>query len=154
MKLKYNTEIISGIVFLIAAAVLWLLIPSQINTLETTSINAQTVPRIAIGGMLLFSAGLLAQGIFSNPKKEVLITKATFSTESFRRELKSVLYAVILLLYTVVLTYLGFLIATALLVVVILLFYGTRKWYYYAIPLVMVGIVYFIFRTLLHVSLP
>ena len=51
MKIKYNAEIIAGAVFVIAATVLWLLIPSQIQTLEKTAINAQTFPRIAIGGM-------------------------------------------------------------------------------------------------------
>lgn len=53
MKIKYNTEIISGLVFIIVAAVLWLLIPSQIQTLEKSAINAQTIPRIAIGGLFL-----------------------------------------------------------------------------------------------------
>ena len=78
MKIKYNAEIIAGAVFVIAATVLWLLIPSQIQTLEKTAINAQTFPRIAIGGMLIFSAGLLIQGIFFNEKKELVITKESF----------------------------------------------------------------------------
>lgn len=154
MKIKYNSEIISGGVFLIAAAVLWLLIPGQIQTMETTSINAQTIPRIAIGGMFLFSLGLLLQGIFSAEKKEVTITRDTFHSQSFRLEMKSILYAVILLMYLVVLTFFGFLVATAALVIAIMAFYGSRKWYYYAIPLVTVFIVYFVFATLLHVSLP
>lgn len=69
MKIKYNTEIISGLVFIIVAAVLWLLIPSQIQTLEKSAINAQTIPRIAIGGLFLCSAGLLIQGLLSHDKK-------------------------------------------------------------------------------------
>lgn len=70
MKIKYNTEIISGLVFIIVAAVLWLLIPSQIQTLEKSAINAQTIPRIAIGGLFLCSAGLLIQGLLSHDKKK------------------------------------------------------------------------------------
>lgn len=154
MKIKYNSEIISGIVFLVAAAILWVLVPSQIDTLETSAVNAQTIPRIAIGGMFLFSVGLLLQGIFANEKKVVILNRSTFASESFRKEMRSVLYALILLAYIVLLTFVGFLISTALLVVAILLFYGARKWYYYAIPLAMVGVVYFVFKTLLHVSLP
>ena len=154
MKIKYNSEIISGIVFLVAAAILWVLVPSQIDTLETSAVNAQTIPRIAIGGMFLFSLGLLLQGIFANEKKVVILNRSTFASESFRKEMRSVLYALIFLAYIVLLTFVGFLISTALLVVAILLFYGARKWYYYAIPLAMVGVVYFVFKTLLHVSLP
>lgn len=154
MKLRYNSEIISGTVFLVAAAVLWLLIPSQINTMETSSINAQTVPRIAIGGMGLFSLGLLLQGIFTLPKKEVAITRSALISDSFRKELKSIIYAIIFLAYLLAITWMGFMISTVLLTIAILLFYGARRWYYYAIPLAMVGIVYFIFKMLLRVSLP
>lgn len=154
MKIKYNNEIISGAVFAILAVVLWLLIPSQVDTMETASINAQTFPRIAIGGLFLCSAGLLLQGIFSIPKKEVVLSRETFQSPNGRKELKSVVYALMLIAYAVVLTLFGFLIATALLVVAIELFYGARKWYYYAIPLAMVGIVYYVFSVVLHVSLP
>ena len=51
-------------------------------------------------------------------------------------------------------TLLGFIVSTVLLVIAILLFYGARKWYYYAIPLVMVGVVYYVFAVLLRISLP
>ena len=154
MKLKYNSEIISGSVFLVAAAVLWLLIPSQIKTMETSVINAQTVPKIAIGGMGLFSLGMLLQGIFTIPKKEVVITRDGLRSDRFRKEVKSVVYASMLLAYLVAITWLGFLISTLLLTISILLFYGARRWYYYAIPLTMVVVVYFIFKMLLRVSLP
>ena len=154
MKLRYNSEIISGSVFLAAAVVLWLLIPSQIDTLETSAINAQTVPRIVIGGMGIFSFCLLLQGIFTLPKNEVIITKAALVSDTFFKELKSILYAIIFLAYLVALTFTGFLISTVMLTVAILLFYGARRWYYYAIPLAMVGIVYFIFKMVLRVSLP
>lgn len=154
MKIKYNAEIIAGAVFVIAATVLWLLIPSQIQTLEKTAINAQTFPRIAIGGMLIFSAGLLIQGIFFNEKKELIITKESFHSDGFKREMRSVIFAVMLLAYCVLVTFLGFIISTAILVVAILLFYGARKWYYYVIPLAMVGIVYYVFGVVLRISLP
>lgn len=154
MKLKYNTEIISGAVFAVVGAVLWFLIPTQINTLEKTAINAQTFPRIAIGGLFLFSIGLLLEGIFAKEKKEVVITKDTFSSEAFKKELRSVLYACFLIAYCFAVGHLGFIISTLILVVAILVFYGARKWYYYAIPIAMVGIVYYVFKVLLRVSLP
>lgn len=154
MKIKYNSEMIAGAVFVIVAAVLWLLIPSQIQTMETSSINAQTIPRVAIGGLFIFSACLLIQGIFSDEKKEVVVNKDTFHSESFRNEMRSVVFALFLIAYCFIIGILGFIASTIILAVAILIFYGARKWYYYAIPIAMVGIVYYVFGVLLHISLP
>ena len=154
MKIKYNSEIISGAIFTIVGAALWLLTPSQIRTKETTAITAQTLPRIAIGGLFVFAVCLLLEGIFAREQKELVVTRESFRSEGFKKELRSLLYALFLIVYCFLVKPLGFLIATALLVVAIMVFYGARKWYYYAIPLAMVGIVYVIFHEMLHVSLP
>lgn len=154
MKIKYNSEIISGAIFSIVGAVLWFLVPTQIKTLEKTAINAQTLPRIAIGGMFIFAVGLLLEGIFAREKKELTITRESFRSQGFRKEMRSVLYALFLVAYCFMIQPLGFIVSTVVLVLAIMLFYGARKWYYYAIPLAMVGIVYYVFRVLLHVSLP
>ncbi len=154
MKIKYNTEIISGAVFSVVGALLWRSIPTQIKTMEKGAVNAQTIPRIAIGGMFIFAVCLLLQGIFLREKKELVISAESFRSEHFKKEMRSVIYALFLVAFCFIVKPLGFLISTALLVVAIMVFYGARKWYYYAIPLAMVGIVYYVFRVLLHVSLP
>lgn len=154
MKIKYNSEIISGAVFSIVGAILWVLIPSQIKTMEKSAINAQTLPRIAIGGIFIFAVCLLLEGIFAREKKEVTVTKESFRIEAFKKELRSILYALFLVAYCFMVQPLGFVVSTVILVLAIMLFYGARKWYYYVIPLAMVGIVYYVFRVMLHVSLP
>ncbi|MBQ4610323.1 MAG: tripartite tricarboxylate transporter TctB family protein [Clostridia bacterium] len=154
MKIKYNSEIISGIIFSIVGSVLWFLVPSQIRTMEKSAINAQTLPRIAIGGLVIFSVGLLLEGIFARDKKELVITKESFRSEAFKKEMRSVLYALFLVAYCFMVKPLGFVVSTVILVLAIMIYYGARKWYYYAIPLGMIGIVYYVFRVLLHVSLP
>ena len=154
MKIKYNTEMISGAIFAILGAVLWFLIPTQVQTLEKTVINAQTFPRIAIGGLFLFSAGLLLEGLFAREKKEVYITKESFRSVAFKKELRSILFALFLIAYCFLVGHLGYVVTTVLLVLAVMLFYGARKWYYYAIPLGMVGIVYYVFKVLLRISLP
>lgn len=55
MKIKYNHEIISGIVFALISSFLWFSIPTQVKTMEKTAITAQTLPKIAIGGMFVFA---------------------------------------------------------------------------------------------------
>lgn len=154
MKIKYNSEMISGTIFAIVGAVLWFLIPLQIRTMEKTAINAQTLPRIAIGGIFLFAVGLLLEGIFAREKKELVITKESFHSDGFKKEMRSVLFALFLVAYCFLVGLLGFVVSTIILVLAVMIFYGARKWYYYAIPLSMVGIVYYVFRVLLHVSLP
>lgn len=154
MKIKYNSEMISGTIFAIVGAVLWFLIPLQIRTMEKTAINAQTLPRIAIGGIFLFAVGLLLEGIFAREKKKLVITKESFHSDGFKKEMRSVLFALFLVAYCFLVGLLGFVVSTIILVLAVMIFYGARKWYYYAIPLAMVGIVYYVFRVLLHVSLP
>ena len=154
MKIKYNTEMISGAIFAILGAVLWFLIPTQVQILEKTVINAQTFPRIAIGGLFLFSVGLLLEGLFAREKKEVYITKESFRSVAFKKELRSILFALFLIAYCFLVGHLGYVVTTVLLVLAVMLFYGARKWYYYAIPLGMVGIVYYVFKVLLRISLP
>lgn len=154
MKIRYNTENISGAVFAVVGAVLWLLIPSQIQTMEKGAVNAQTLPRIAIGGMVLFAVGLLLEGLFAKEKKELVITAESFRSAAFKKELRSIVYCLFLAAYCLIIQPLGFVASTVVLVLAVMVYYGARKWYYYAIPLAMVGIVYYVFKVLLHVSLP
>ena len=154
IKIRYNTEIISGAVFAVVGAVLWLLIPSQIQTMEKGAVNAQTLPRIAIGGMVLFAVGLLLEGLFAKEKKELVITAESFRSAAFKKELRSIVYCLFLAAYCLIIQPLGFVASTVVLVLAVMVYYGARKWYYYAIPLAMVGIVYYVFKVLLHVSLP
>ena len=154
MKIKYNSEIISGLIFSLVGLALWFLIPSQVQTLEKTAINAQTFPRIAIGGLVLFSIGLLLEGLFTKEKREIVVTAESFRSTAFKKEMRSVVYALFLIVYCLLIGRLGYIISTALLVVAVMLFYRARKWYYYAIPLGMVGVVYYVFKVLLRISLP
>ena len=154
MKLKYNSEMIAGSVFAILGLILWFQIPTQIKTLEKSAINAQTLPRAAIGGLVIFSVCLLCEGLFLRAKKEVVINSEAFHSAAFKKEMRSVLFALFLIAYCFIIKPLGFLVSTLLLVLAVLLFYKARKWYLYAIPITMIGVVYFIFKVLLHVSLP
>ena len=154
MTIKYNSDIIAGLIFVLCASVIFLLIPSQIETMETTAVTAQTIPRIVTGGMFLFSLCLLIQGIWRTPKKTVRLDGAAFRSASFRRELRGILFVLIFIAYGILLAPLGYLLSTALLGAALLLYYGARKWYYYLIVILTVGIIYGVFGLLLDVNLP
>ncbi len=68
--------------------------------------------------------------------------------------LKPILYMLMLLIYAIILPYVGFVIASLLLVNGVLLYFGARVWYFYAIASANVLIAFYVFRTLLSVSLP
>ena len=108
MKIRYNREIISGAIFVVLSAVLWFLIPVQVQTLEKTPINAQTFPRIAIGGMFLCSVGLLLEGIFVREKQELYVTKESFRSNAFKKEMRSVMFALLLIAYCFLIGHLGY----------------------------------------------
>ncbi len=153
VKINYNNEIISGGIFAIISAILWFLIPSQIQTAEKSVINATTVPQIAIGGLFVFSVCLFIQGI-RLPKKTVSINKEAFSSIGFRKELRTLIFALMLILYGILFGIIGYILDTILLVVGILMFYKSKKWLYYVIAIVTVFIIYGVFTYFLNVNLP
>lgn len=154
MLIKYNSDIISGFFFLILSVLIWFFIPSQIDTMETTEVTAQTIPRIVTIGLFLFSACLMLQGLIKTPRKVFEISSGIFKSSAFRTEIRSVLFCGILVAYSIIFTFTGYLISTSLLCIAILLYYGARRWYYYGISLFMVAAVYCIFTMLLDVNLP
>lgn len=153
MKIKYNNELISGGIFAIVAAVVWFLIPAQIQTMEKSQINAQTIPRFAIGGLFIFAVALFIQGLLRE-KKTVVVDSAFFRSASFKKESRSIFFAALLIVYAVLFNVIGFILDTVILVSVILFFYHCRKWWYYAIAIATVFIVYAVFTFLLNVNLP
>ncbi len=154
MQIKYNSDIISSLLFLILASLIWYFIPSQIDTMETTAVTAQTIPRIVTIGLFIFSAALLLQGLLRTPKKILHIDSQTFKSMAFRQEMRSILFCSIFIIYGILLTFAGYLISTALLSIAILLYYGARKWQYYGLSLFTAVTVYCIFTMLLDVNLP
>lgn len=152
-KIKYNNEILSGALFMIASAILWLLIPKQIQSLEKGMVTASTVPRIAIGGLFICALLLFVQGL-RLPKKTIVLEKSMISSPKFKKELKSVIFALILLAYGLLFNVIGYIVDTALLVVAILLFYRSKKWWFYGIGIATVLLIYLVFSQVLNVNLP
>lgn len=148
MKVKLNSNMITGVLFLIVSVALHILIPSQIRTFETSAVTAATVPTLLIRGMILCSVILLVQGILSKEKTEYTISGAIFTKENLLR-----LKPVMLIAYALLLPHIGFIISSLLLANGILLYFGTRKWWFYAIASANVIVAYFAFQAM-SVTLP
>ena len=154
MKIKTNSNLTSGILFMLVSIALYLSLPSQIQTMETTDITAATVPDLLIKGMFLCSLVLIITGMRSKDKTTYEISLKRLKEPEVRVALKPIIYMVMLLIYAVILPYIGFLIATLLLVNSILAYFGTKKWYFYCIASANVLVAYYVFRMVLSVSLP
>ena len=154
MKIKTNTNLTSGILFLIVSVILYLLIPSQIQTIETTQVTARTVPSLLFLVMMFCSVILIIQGILNKDKKTYIISSELFKDPAFRKEAKTLIYIVMLLAYALIMPHIGFVPASLLLTNGIIFYFGARKWYFYAIASANVLIAYFVFCNLLQVSLP
>lgn len=85
MKIRYNREIISGAIFVVLSAVLWFLIPVQVQTLEKTPINAQTFP---VSPLVVCSSALsvCCWRIFVREKQELYVTKESFRSNAFKKK--------------------------------------------------------------------
>lgn len=152
MKIKLNSNMVTGGIFLAISGVLYALLPLQIKTYETGSITAATVPTLLLRILLICSGILLVQGLLSKEKKEYCLDTSLFRRDSLKR-LKPAIYIAMLLAYAVLMPCIGFIIASLLLANGILAYFGTRKWWFYLIASANVFLAYFLFRAI-NVTLP
>lgn len=152
MKIRLNSNMVTGGIFLAISGVLYALLPLQIKTYETGSITAATVPTLLLRILLICSGILLVQGLLSKEKKEYCLDASLFRKDSLKR-LKPAIYIAMLLAYAVLMPRIGFIIASLLLANGILAYFGTRKWWFYLIASANVFLAYFLFRAI-NVTLP
>ena len=152
MKVRLNSNMVTGLLCLVASVALHILIPSQIRTYETGTVTASTVPTLLIRGMILCSVILLVQGALSKDKTEYRISGKLASRDNAVK-LKPLLYIAMLAVYAVILPHAGFIISSLLLSNGILLYFGARKWWFYTIASANVFVAYFAFSAM-SVTLP
>lgn len=114
MKVKLNSNMVTGAIFLVISVWLLVVLPSQIKTYETGSVTAATVPTLLLRCLLVCSVVLFLQGCISKDKKEYVISGALLSRE-YIKKLKPAIYIGMLLAYAVLLPQIGFVISSLLL---------------------------------------
>ena len=148
MMIKFKSNLVSGIFSIIIGSAVLLLIPSQISAeivASKNSVSSSTLPTliailfIVCGVILLFQSLILKK----DDVKEIAIKK----------ELWVCIYMAVLVLYAILFKY-GFIWTTSLLAVITLIFAKCKNKWFYPITIVVVFLLYFVFKTLLHVRLP
>ncbi len=145
--IRYRSNLSAGCLSILAAAVLFWLIPTQVSA-ESQSVHgitSQTVPYALCALMAFCGICLVFQSL--------VLKKDEIKELDLGKEGKGVLYMLVLLVYGIGFSY-SFLIATCLLGVATLAFSKCKKVSYYLIVIAMVILLYFTFTELLHVRLP
>ncbi|MCT4597882.1 MAG: tripartite tricarboxylate transporter TctB family protein [Vallitalea sp.] len=147
MKIRFRTNLVSGIVFAGFSIVVWFLIPLQIESSGMSAlVDAQFVPKLCTILLFIFSIILLIQS---------LVFKKDKSTEiDFTKEMKVILFFGILFIYLILITIIGFLISSLAFSTVSLLYLKCRKWTGYICTYAVVICLYLVFTMVLQVPLP
>lgn len=147
MKIKYRSNLTAGCIAIVAAVVLFLIIPAQVGVERkaTFGINSRTLPYALSVLMAVCGAGLIIQSL--------VFKKDEVKEMELKKEGIGLLYMLVLLAYGIGFNY-SFLISTVLLGVITLAFLKDKQWTHYLIVVIMTVAIYFIFTELLHLRLP
>ena len=147
MKIKYRSNLLAGCLAIVAAAVLFLIIPSQVGqeSSATYGITSRTLPYALSILSAACGVGLIVQSL--------VMKKDEVREIDLVQEGKGLLYMLILLAYGWGFSR-SFLISTSLLGAVTLAFQKDKKPLHYVVVVAVVTVLYFTFTELLHVRLP
>ncbi len=147
MKIKYRSNLLAGCLAIVAAAVLFLIIPSQVGleSSATYGITSRTLPYALSILSAACGVGLIVQSL--------VLKKDEVREIELRQEAKGLLYMLILLAYGWGFSR-SFLISTSLLGAVTLALQKDKKPLHYVVVVAVVVVLYFTFTELLHVRLP
>jgi hypothetical protein len=146
MRVRYETNLISGCFSLILGGLVWFFTPRQIETEYTATygITSRTMPYLLAGVLAFCGLTLVIQSL--------IFKKENHKEIELRQELKALLYMAILIGYTILFR-LNFIFALVFLGAATLGFMKTRKKLYYLIVLIFAVGLYFVFTLVLHVRL-
>ncbi len=147
MKVKYRSNLVSGIVSVILGIICMGVIPRQIGEdySATYGITSRTVPYAVAILWIVCGVVLMFQSL--------VLKKEEIKSFEVAKEVKALGYMAVLLIYAVLFTR-SFLASTIFLGVATLIFTGSRKKTFYLIVLGVVVILYLLFSKVLHVQLP
>lgn len=147
MKIKYRSNLMAGCLAIVAAVVLFLIIPSQVGleSSATFGITSRTLPYALSILSAACGVGLIIQSL--------VFKKDEVREVDLGQEGKGILYMLVLLAYGFGFSH-SFLISTSLLGIVTLAFQKDKKPLHYVVVVAVVAVLYFTFTELLHVRLP
>ena len=158
MRNKSSKDIVPGVVFLVLAVVLYLLMPGQIKSTETSAFTARTFPTIALAMIGLCALILIFQGVWKSvqAKRGTKAAAAEEATQGARKGNMLMFLSVLALMIAaaVIGNFTSLLVSGLLLGVGFLALYRDKKPLHYAIVIAVVVISYFLFKQVFGLQLP
>lgn len=147
MKVKYRSNLVTGIVSIVLGIICMVIIPWQIGEdySATYGITSKTVPYAVAVLWIVCGLVLMFQSL--------ILKKDEIKSFEAAKEVKALGYMAVLLIYAVLFNK-SFLSSTIFLGVATLAFTGSRRKTFYLIVLGVVVILYLLFSKVLHVQLP
>lgn len=160
MRDKISKTLVPGVVFLVFAAAMYLLMPSQIKTTETSAFTARTFPSLALGIIGLCGLILVLQGAWAllrekRAEQAAAAEKREADAPAKRGNLLLFLEVLVLLIVSAVVdNYSSLLVSGLLLGAGFLVLYRDKKPLHYVVVLAIVVVSYFLFKQVFGLQLP
>lgn len=152
MFIKIPVDRFIGIVLLVCSTTTYIFLPYLIKEPSMNSnqkYGASFFPKVLLILTIALSIVLIIKTFFNKSKEN--------TNESIKKNKKTwVAWAVfgISIVYSFVIETFGFVLTSITLMSLILVLFGTKKWYYYAILIVMIFLINYVFQDLMNVMLP
>ncbi len=148
MKFKIKTNLVSGIVMGAFSAFMLLVMPQQVRipAYDSGAPSPRIIPGICLVVTLACSIILILQSLVF--KKEKIVEF------DWQKEKPAILLIALMCVYVALIIHIGFILASAAVFVAVLFYCGERKPFIYLFTIAMAVGIFFLFRSVFHVSLP
>ena len=148
MKFKIKTNLVTGIVMGLFSILLLILMPGQVRVpaYDSGAPSPRIIPGVCLVLMLIFSVVLIVQSLVF--KKEKIVEF------EWQKEKPAILLIIGMCVYAALIISIGFILASIIIFTAVLFYCGERKPGIYIYVIAASVIIYFLFRTVFHVSLP
>lgn len=145
-----NSNILASIVFILFGSATLLVLPEQVQVMETSKFNAQTFPMLVTAGMIMSSVYMLVTELYQIVRKQ----SRDCIVFEWHLELNVLVYILLLILFSLAIPLVGFSIAGFAFSMASLAFFGCRRPFYYVLIVALSLLIHFVFSELLMVQLP
>lgn len=147
-KFNIKTNLATGILMGLFSAFLLLVMPQQVRipAYDSGAPSPRIIPGICIVVTLLCSLVLIIESLVFKKEKIVVF--------DWEKEKPAILLIVLMCVYVALIIHIGFILASAAVFVAVLFYCGERKPFIYLFTIAAAVGIFFLFRSVFHVSLP